>query len=427
MNLPAPVSAALADDLQTNPPIGPFFKAHYPQLEVRSLTCGAPDSATATLQRLQAQAALHWREPTLTHYALHELKLLPQRLHTFDVGLRRRFQVDVHKLQRPIRQITEAALRARSAQELDPYSRSDVPPELLQILIQPLLSQPPSAFEPYAPNNAATAWLAGLPQLLCRQLYATPQAHIEALEESITHTLKAATLQLFAELLSESKQWGTVCYPWPDEKGSTVWHSVDALITWRDELIIVDSELDAEHRLAAAANFTEYVAVLQRVLHHARPCLHFRRYLESAPAVLLYQREGAQRYSECARLKRTDFQRITHCAVSLNDMLAVALRLQSALVPRAEYTPLWVVSLHELAAHHVLLEETPLVFLYLRHRLHALRNPHLHYVSELDHIGMHHKDLAYAAALDTLSEIRAIVNHPYRQDFEHYFLRRLQA
>jgi len=409
---PPPASALWA---HADGAIGSFFLEQYagnlPVNESTRVRCLGELSAESR-QRVLAQAKAHWSHPSLTHYAIHSLQHFEQRLPFYQVALEHRFGVGAWQVLQGIRQAVMMVQKAGSTppQVVVLAGVDSVPPEFLEALIQPLLDRlrvNMDAFDVSRPNSALAAWLDSLPELIGEQVFSTPQARADAAKQDAMTTLRKAVLGILCDLLPKSVCYSDVFYP-VSVDGQTRYAPITGLISWQDHLIVVDTDGESESVLAATADFDSYLHHLEWLRSRPMPCLDFRRYFESASSVALYTPAAEHRYEQRIRLSSRQFSRVLHLSVTLDDVLALIRRLQPASQPD-QYRSLSV-SLHELMTYQDVLTQPATLLWFLRQRTHALSNPHLGWLAELDHLNLNHHLHDYADALDTVCRIQGLVS-----------------
>lgn len=442
---PSGPDSAAATDLQDKPAIGPFFQHYYDRhlkidaegwrsWSLADLPAQIRDQLSpTTMQRLWAQTRAHWHRPAITHYAVNELRLLEDRLRRYELGLRAQLGIDSKHLLRTVKQVLTCAMGLEGVTDAAPgnlldLTRIDFASSQLEFLARALRKELNSQTAPLnfqGLNRATTTWLASLPQLLRQQIYQSSAAPTRraAMHADLAGVLSSLPMRVLSKMVPQGSYNDAVCFP-VLEPLHGCWQIIYGAVEWDGRLIIVDADFEADYAFMGCETFENYLACLLAVLTRPMPCTQFRRYLDSAPEVSLYRSEN-NNYQECSRLRRGDYQQIIYLAVSMNDMLAQMRRLQSCL-SRSESHPVMSLSIHELMCYQERLREPRALLYFLEERMRALSNPHLGWLSELDHLCIQQSNSRYADLLNDPTQMRRHIQHRQRPEIEHQFQRRLQ-
>lgn len=229
-------------------------------------------------------------------------------------------------------------------------------------------------------------------------------------------------LQYLERLLPGAKVMKEVFYRGKSDKGVTGWCEADGLLIYDDHLFIVEARGGAFTYTPPATDFQAYIASLENlVLKPAKQGQRFLNYLKSDESVLLFDSD----HNQIDELRKSDFRRITICAVTVDPFTELAAQIQHLHKIGVDVgdEPVWAISLDDLRIYTDIFEN-PLIFLhYVEQRMQAFHSNIIQCDDELDHLGLyfnHNHYSTYAKELHNNSDAR--INFAgYRSEIDKFF------
>ena len=207
---------------------------------------------------------------------------------------------------------------------------------------------------------------------------------------------------------------------------------VDAIVIYDDHLIVVETKGGAYTLQSPAIDFEAHVESVKELGSGAtNQGARFRRYLQAAPSVPIYDSNNKKTRNKIADISLTSFRHVSVCAITLDPFTELAARLHhlGGMGISLEASGLWLMSLDDL---HVYLDvfHNPLIFLhYVEQRTQAAHSMILDLDDELDHLGMYMEHNQYSGYADDLYQeqpFELATFAGYRADIEHVFNERLR-
>ena len=229
-------------------------------------------------------------------------------------------------------------------------------------------------------------------------------------------------LKYLERLLPGAKVMKEVFYRGKNDKGVTDWCETDGLLIYDDHLFIVEARGGAFTYTPPATDFQAYIASLENlVLKPAKQGQRFLNYLKSDENVLLFDSD----HNQIGELRKSDFRRITICAVTVDPFTELAAQVQHLHKIGVDVgdQPIWAIALDDLRIYKDIFEN-PLIFLhYVEQRMQAFNSDIIQCDDELDHLGLylaHNHYSTYAKELQDDSD--AQINFTgYRAEIDRFF------
>lgn len=234
-------------------------------------------------------------------------------------------------------------------------------------------------------------------------------------------------LKYLERLLPGAKVMKEVYYRGKNDNGVTDWCEADGLLIYDDHLFIVEARGGAFTYTPPATDFPAHIASIKNlVLKPAKQGQRFLKYLKSAKSVSLFDSD----HNQIGELRKSDFRRITICAVTVDtftELAAQAQHLHKIGVDVGDQ-PIWAISLDDLRIYKDIFEN-PLIFLhYVEQRMQAFHSDILQCDDELDHLGLYLAHNHYSTYAEELKEnYGAQINHftGYRSEIDRFFSARM--
>ena len=194
-----------------------------------------------------------------------------------------------------------------------------------------------------------------------------------------------------------------------------------------DHLFVLEIKAGSFTYTSPADDFDAHLRSLESLVSDpTKQASRFVGYLNSSPQVTVF--DGKHR--EVDRLRRSDWRRVTMCAVSLDPFTELAAQAQH--LPKIGVdlgqNPVWSLSIDDLRVYADVFRN-PLEFLhYVEHRVKAFGTEQLTLDDELDHLGLYlgHNDYSGMAA-ETDHDFTKIEFLGYRDSIDRYFSGKLQS
>ena len=179
-----------------------------------------------------------------------------------------------------------------------------------------------------------------------------------------------------------------VFYRGKTRSGQTEWCETDGLLFYDDHLFIIEARGGAFTYTPPSTDFPAYVESLKNLI--LKPAMQGRRFLDyvnRSESVELFD----SRHNATGRLYRSDFRRITVCAVTLDLFTELAAQVQQLRKIGVDVgsEPIWAVSIDDLRIFADVFEN-PLLFLhFVEQRIRAFSSDIIQCDDELDHLGLY--------------------------------------
>lgn len=224
-----------------------------------------------------------------------------------------------------------------------------------------------------------------------------------------------------ARLLPGAQIHSSVYYQGRGASGKLEWCETDALVVLDDHLLIVEVKAGAFTYTSPATDLEAHIASIRNLIQApAEQGQRFLRYLNGADDVPLFD----EAHREVARLQRSQFRRVTPCAVTLDSITALAARAHH-LAPvgvGTTPTPTWSLSIDDLRVFAEVFTN-PLQFLHFaEQRLNAAGSGNVELYDEMEHLGAYLTENNYRRYSDSLSRTRddKVVFSGYSEPIDHY-------
>ena len=195
-------------------------------------------------------------------------------------------------------------------------------------------------------------------------------------------------LKYLERLLPGAKVMKEVFYRGKNDNGVTDWCEADGLLIYDDHLFIVEARGGAFTYTPPATDFPAYIASIENLIWKpAKQGQRFLNYLKSAESVPVFDSHRNQ----IDELRKSDFRRITICAVTVDTFTELAAQVQHLRKIGVDVgdEPIWAISLDDLRIYKDI-SENPLIFLhYVEHRMQAFHSDIIQCDDELDHLGLY--------------------------------------
>jgi preprotein translocase subunit SecA len=186
-----------------------------------------------------------------------------------------------------------------------------------------------------------------------------------------------------------------VYYRWKPSEKPLQWHEADGLVIYDDHLIVVEVKAGAFTYTSPATDLSAHISSLENLARG--PALQGNRfvdYLESASEIVI----ADSSHKEIGKLQRSNFRKVSICAVTLDPFAELAARSQHLKKIGVDLgkRPVWLLSVDDLRVYADLISD-PLTFLhFVEQRITAAQSEHVDLVSEMDHLGLYLKENNYA-------------------------------
>ena len=196
-------------------------------------------------------------------------------------------------------------------------------------------------------------------------------------------------LKYFQEILPSSTVTKGVYYKWTVGSGiQKEWCEADALISYDDNLFIIEIKAGAFTYTSPAEDLPAYVNSLKNlVLSPAIQGRRFLDYLYSGEQVSIYD----ESHNELRKIRKSDYRNITLCTITQVPFTEIAAQIQSLneIGISIGKAPIWALSIDDLQAYSDIFK-SPLEFLhYVEQRIRAFDSQVLNLNDELDHLGLY--------------------------------------
>lgn len=228
-----------------------------------------------------------------------------------------------------------------------------------------------------------------------------------AYKESWNDGQKAVSEELpfryLTRLMPGALVYRPIYYRWKVGGGPAQWHEADGILIYENHLFVIEVKGGAYTYTSPANDLDAHLASLRTLLQApARQGCRFVDFLESAPEVSIADPE----HNEIAKLRRSDFQHVTVCTITLDAFTALAARAQhlAPLGIDVGQRPLWPLSLDDLRVYADLFDN-PLIFLhFVEMRVTAGRSNKVDLDDEMEHFGMYITENNYTQYAEELSK-----------------------
>jgi hypothetical protein len=227
-------------------------------------------------------------------------------------------------------------------------------------------------------------------------------------------------MALLCKLLPKATAYGPAHYQLPREDGSKSWTECDGLVLFDRHLFIVEAKAGAYTPASPSEYIEGHIQRLKSLVVDAvKQAARFNDLLESQTSVEIYDHN----HSWLASLKRSDFDRVVLCCLSLDQLEHITSHVEDLTDIGLEVGrhPLWCLSLDDLEVY-VDVFDNPLILLsYLEERFRAAQSKVCRVMDELDHLGLYLQHNRYVTYAEGIGVDLARGWHGYRDELDRYY------
>lgn len=230
-------------------------------------------------------------------------------------------------------------------------------------------------------------------------------------------------IRLFQKLLPGAQVFQSVHYRWHTGSNRNLqWCETDALIIYEDHLFVLEVKAGAFTYTAPATDFPAYIESLRNlVLKPAEQGRRFLEYINSDNEVAIFNLD----HIEIGRIRRSAFEHVTICAVTLDPFTDLAAQVQhlKGIGIDVGQEPVWSISMDDLRVYADIFDN-PLVFLhFVEERMRAFRSSLIQTDDEMDHLGLY---LTHNIYTEYVKEFSSGLDKPiswngYREKIDGFF------
>ncbi|MCE5268650.1 MAG: hypothetical protein LLG00_12270 [Planctomycetaceae bacterium] len=227
--------------------------------------------------------------------------------------------------------------------------------------------------------------------------------------------------ELFSRLLPGANTYLDAHY-WTDAQTTveTKWTDCDLIVVYERQLFVVEVKAGRYTHKPPNKHIRDHLKSLKELIEKA--AAQANRFLDE-----LLRHEELTIYTAkrdpLATLRHQDFDQVTRCCISLDQIDDVASRSEDLARLGIDIGPhpVWTVSINDLLVIADVLRN-PLIFIdYLRERLRAFVSPACHVSDELDHLGLYLEHNRYTMQAEKLSPAEVMGWVGYRDVFDRFY------